>query len=80
MRKAVADITKRVFRDNTVKHLETFLACRLIPLDKQLGVRPIRIGEILICVIEKVVMKLLKKRCTKSYWIFKALRRTRRRQ
>ena len=80
MRKVVADITKRVFRDNTVKHLETFLACRLIPLDKQLGVRPIRIGEILICVIEKVVTKLLKKRCTKSYWIFKALLRTRRRQ
>ena len=47
LRKAIADMTKQLCRDNTVKHLEAFLACRLIPLDKQPGVRPIGIGEIL---------------------------------
>ena len=34
-RKTIVDITKRLCKDNTVKHLEAFLACRLIPLDKQ---------------------------------------------
>ena len=46
MRKARADMTKRLCQDNTVKHLEALLACRLIPLGKQPGVRPIGIGEI----------------------------------
>ena len=35
LRKTIVDITKRLCKDNTVKHLEAFLACRLIPLDKQ---------------------------------------------
>ena len=58
--KAVADMTKRLSQDNTVKHLKAFLACRLIPLDIQPGVRPIGIGEVLRRVIGKIVMKLLK--------------------
>ena len=37
-RKKIADMTKPLCRDNTVKHLEAFLVCRLIPLDKQPGV------------------------------------------
>ena len=80
LRKAIADMTKRLCRDNTVKHLEAFLACRLIPLDKQPGVTPIGIGEILRRVIGKIVIKLLKKRCSKGQWIFTTLRRTKRRQ
>ena len=66
LRKATADMTKRLCRDNTVKHLEAFLACRLIPLDKQPGVRPIEIGEILRRVIGKIVMKLLKRDILKA--------------
>ena len=46
LRKARADMTKRLCQDNTVKHLEALLACRPIPLGKQPGVRPIGIGEI----------------------------------
>ena len=66
LRKAISDLTKRLFRDNTVKHLEAFLACRLLPLDKQPGVRPIGIGEILRRVIGKIVMKLLKRDVLKA--------------
>ena len=40
--------------------LETFLACRLIPLDKCPGLRPIRIGEVLRRIAGKVVMSMIK--------------------
>ena len=66
LRKAIADMTKRLCRDKTAKHLEAFLACRLIPLNKEPGVRPIGIGEVLRRVIGKVVMKLLKKDVLKA--------------
>ena len=78
LRKAT-DMTKRLCQDNTIKHLETFLACRLIPLDKKSGVRPIGIGEVLRGVIAKIVLKLLKT-CSKSHWIFSTFPRTRCRQ
>ena len=37
--------------------LEPFLACRLIPLDKNPGIRPIGIGEVLRRIIAKAVMR-----------------------
>ena len=64
--KAVADMTKRLCQDNTVKHLKAFLACRLISLDIQPGVRPIGIGEVLRRAIGKIVMKLLKRDVLKA--------------
>ena len=33
--------------------LETFLACRLIPLDKNPGLRPIGVGEVLLRIAER---------------------------
>ena len=41
--------------------LEAFLGCRLIPLDKNPGLRPIGIGETLRRIIGKAVMSILKK-------------------
>ena len=64
--KTIADMTKRLCPDNTVKHLDTFSACRLTPLDKQPGVKPAGIGEILRRVIGKIVMKLLKRDVLKA--------------
>ena len=61
LRKTIVDMTKRLCQDNTVKHLEACLTCRLVPLDKQPGDRPIGIGEILRRIIEKIVMKLSKR-------------------
>ena len=40
--------------------LKELLTCRLIPLDKKPGVRPIRIGEVLHRIIGKCVMLTLK--------------------
>ena len=38
LREVMADMTKQLCQDNTVKYIETFLACRLLPFDKQPGI------------------------------------------
>ena len=55
---AIADISKRLCTED-VDHLclSEFLSCRLIPL----GLRPIRVGEVLRRIIGKVVTKVLKR-------------------
>ena len=40
---------------------KAFLACRLISLDKNPGLRPIGVGEVLRRIAGKVVMKVMKK-------------------
>ena len=40
--------------------LEAYLACRLVPLDKKPGLRPIGIGEVLRRIAGKVVMSISK--------------------
>ena len=44
-------------QERSANYLAAFLTCRLFPLDKQPGVKPIRIGEVLRRVIGKIVMK-----------------------
>ena len=61
LRKSIAEMAKRLCQKRSANYLAAFLACRLIPLDKQPGVRPIGIGEVLRRVIRKIVMKLLRK-------------------
>ena len=65
-RKSIAEMAKRLCQKRSANYLAAFLACRLIPLDKQPGVRPIGIGEVLRPVIGKIVMKLLRKDILKA--------------
>ena len=46
--------------------LEAFLACRLIPLDKNPGLRPIGVGEILKRIVGKVVVSSTRNDITDS--------------
>ena len=57
--KTIAGLTKRLYLYKAGKQLDAFLAYKLIPLDKQSGVR-LGIGEVLWRIIEKIVTKLLK--------------------
>ena len=66
LRKSIAEMAKRLCQERSANYLAAFLACRLIPLDKQPGVRPIGIGEVLRRVIGKIVMKLLRKDILKA--------------
>ena len=62
----MAEIAERVCQERSANYLAIFQACRLIPLDKQPGVRPIGIGEVLRRVIGKIVIKLLKEDILKA--------------
>ena len=42
------------------KSMEWLVACRLIPLDKSSGIRPIGVGEVLRCIIGKAILTGLK--------------------
>ena len=54
-------MAKRLPSERSANYLAVFLACRLIPFDKQLGVMPIGIGEVLRRVIGKIVINSLEK-------------------
>jgi len=56
---AIAKVCKRLCTE-TCNSLMPFLACRLIPLDKKPGLRPIGVGEVLRRIIGKVVIYSLK--------------------
>ena len=46
--------------DRMTSSLEAFLACRLLPLDKNPGLRPIGVGEVLRRIAGKVIMNVIK--------------------
>jgi len=59
---AIAKLTKQLcFTKTNFTHFKELFSCRLIPLDKCPGVIPIRIGEVLRCIIGKCVMRALKR-------------------
>ena len=60
-RKLIAKMAKRLCQERNTYYLAAFLACRLIPLEKQPSVKPTAIGKALRRVIRKIVMKPLKK-------------------
>ena len=47
--------------DHPTSSIEAYLACRLVPLDKRPGVRPIGIGEVIRRVCGKAFMKVVQK-------------------
>ena len=60
--KAIAEVIKKLCTiDNLSPSLEPFLACRLIPLDKNPGLRPVGIGEILRRTAGKVIVSHIRK-------------------
>ena len=46
--------------------IETFVACRLIPLDKNPGLRPSGVGEILRRITGKIIVSVVKKEVISS--------------
>ena len=71
LRKAFAEMIKKLCtykedHNNGCTSVEAFLACRLIPLDKNPGLRPIGVGEVLRRIAGKVVIKVVKEDVRKA--------------
>ena len=63
-----ANVVQKLCTDLVETHtIEAFLSCRLIPLDKNPGLRPIEVGEVLRRIVGKVIVSVLKQdviKCT----------------
>ena len=71
LRKTIADFMKHIYinkieSQNNITSLKTFIASRLVPLDKNPNLRPIGIGEVLRRIAGKVVMSIVKDDVTKA--------------
>ena len=67
LRKAIANFIKKICTEEiSVTSIETFVACRLIPLDKNSGLRPIGVGEILRRITGKIIVSVVKKKVISS--------------
>ena len=61
LRTAIANVTKKICTEDVHDDsLDVFLACRLVPLDKQPGLQPIGVGEVLRQITAKIVMSVVK--------------------
>ena len=62
LRKTIASFARKICT-TTIEDssLEAYLACRLIPLDKNPGIRPIGVGEILRRIVGKMITAFAKK-------------------
>ena len=61
LRKAFANVVQKLCTDLVETHaVEAFLSCRLIPLDKNPGIRSIGVGEVLRRIAGKVFVSILK--------------------
>ena len=65
LRTSIAKMTKILCREivdlnSEARDLEAYLACRLIPLDKSPGVRPIGIGEVLRRIVGKAIISVIR--------------------
>ena len=59
---AIGKVGRRLCRDTVDPEiLRSYIACRLVPLDKKPGVRPVGIGEVLRRIIGKAVMTVVQK-------------------
>ena len=72
LRKAIAEMTKKLCIESLSQNagdkspIEAFVACRLIPLNKNPGLRPIGVGEVLRRIVGKIVMNISKNDVIKS--------------
>ena len=58
--RAMADLAKRPCAEDVSKEsVQPYTACRLVPLDKNPGVRPIGICEVIRCIIGKAVLGVI---------------------
>ena len=59
-KKLCKEIETQYLHDKEFINIEAYIACRLIPLDKNPCVRPIGIGEVLRRIIGKSVLSVVK--------------------
>ena len=61
LRKTFENVVQKLSTDLVQTHtIEAFLSCRLIPPDKNPGLRPIGVGEVLQRIASKVIVSVLK--------------------
>lgn len=63
LREEIVILMRNLFKFNYYFFLlEGYIVCRLILLDKNLGVRLIGVGEVLCCIIGKIILVMFKEK------------------